>query len=85
MKAQIITSKTEDVEIELPAYRKTSRIFYKVINERVAIKVKFEEYGGFPEISATVPSIAFDGTFECTEKEWIEMYVKAREQFQKIL
>lgn len=83
MKATIITTKSEEVEITLPAYRKTAKIFYKVIDENVAIKIKFEDYRGFPEISATVPSIAFDGTFESTEEEFVYAYHLARMKFER--
>lgn len=85
MKVTEITSEKKEIEISLPVFRKTGKHFYKVISSDITIRITFQDYYGLPQIDATLPYMAFDGTLECTEEEFLEMYKKAIFQISEVL
>ena len=76
MKIKTSNTTYSEVEINLPYFSKTKEIrsqFYKVFGEgeKDCISVSV---GTLKDIGITFSSIAFDGTIECTEKEFLEAY-----------
>lgn len=81
----VTSTVTEEKEITLPVYRKSSCFVWKVVNDKNAICVTFTHP---VEISECTPSSAFNPgikIFDCSEDEFMEHYHEVQERLNALV